>query len=104
GAGCLYARELACLAFDERGELLVPTVQGLAFRENGAWRLVGRREGLPAETALTAEVDREGSLWVGLLGGGLAQRLGGGEFRNITRGDGLSHDVVWAIGRQRSKE
>jgi len=94
--------EFGRLAFDERGELLVPTVQGLAFRDGNAWRLVGRREGLPADTALTAAVDREGSLWVGLLGGGLTQRLGGGEFRNFTRADGLSHDVVWAIGRQRS--
>ena len=103
-AGLPDSSEFGRLAFDERGELLVPTVQGLAFRDGVAWRLVGRREGLPAETALTAAVDREGSLWVGLLGGGLAQRLGGGEFRNITRGDGLSHDVVWAIGRQRPKE
>jgi len=103
-AGLPDSSEFGRLAFDERGELLVPTVQGLAFRDGGAWRLVGRREGLPAETALTAAVDREGSLWVGLLGGGLAQRLGGGEFRNVTRGDGLSHDVVWAIGRQRPKE
>ncbi len=50
------------LAFDDRGRVLVPTVQGLAFRDGGRWRLIGRREGLPSDTALAAIVDREGSL------------------------------------------
>ena len=49
-----------------------------------------------------ALVDAEGSLWVGLLGGGLDRRLGRGEFTNWTRSDGLSQEVVWAIARQKS--
>ncbi len=42
----------------------------------GPWRLIGRREGLALEAALSAIVDREGSLWIGLLGGGLDRRAG----------------------------
>ena len=100
--GLPESSEYGRLAVDDRGELLVPTVQGLAFRDAGGWRMIGRREGLPSDTALSAIVDREGSLWIGTLGGGLAQRLGHGEFTNWSTSDGLSHEVVWAIARQRT--
>src|SRR6185295_10139126 len=95
--------EIGRLAIDDLGRVLVPTVQGLASRDGGLWRLIGRREGLPVDTALAATVDREGSLWVGLLGGGLARRLGHGQITNWTGSDGLSHDVVWAITRQKAR-
>jgi diguanylate cyclase (GGDEF)-like protein len=101
--GLPESSEFGRLAFDDRGELLVPTVKGLASKDNGIWRLVGRREGLASDAALAALVDREGSLWVGLLGGGLDRRLGRGEFTNWTRSDGLSQEVVWSITRQKSK-
>ena len=100
--GLPESSEVGRLAFDDRGNLLVPTVQGLAFKQGGYWRLIGRREGLSSDAALSALVDREGSLWVGLLGGGLDRRLGRGEFTNWTRSDGLSQEVVWAIVRQKS--
>ena len=102
-AGLPEASEYGRLAFDDRGELLVPTVQGLAYRADGLWRLIGRREGLASDTALSALVDREGSLWIGLLGGGVAQRLGHGQFTNWGTADGLSHEVVWAVARQKTR-
>jgi diguanylate cyclase (GGDEF)-like protein len=88
------------LALDDRGRLLVPTSRGLAWRDGGAWRRIGRREGLPAEAVLSALVDREGSLWIGLAGAGLAQQLGRGAFASWGSAEGLSHDVVWSIARQ----
>jgi diguanylate cyclase (GGDEF)-like protein len=94
--------EFGRLAFDDRGEPLVPTVHGLAQKDGNLWRLIGRREGLASDSALSAFIDREGSLWIGLLGGGLAQRLGRGQFTNQTPTDGLSHEVVWAITRQKT--
>ncbi len=101
-AGLPESSEVGRLEFDDAGRLLVPTVQGLAFRDRDAWRLIGRREGLASDAALSAIVDREGSLWIGLLGGGIDRRLGRGEFTNWTRSDGLSQEVVWAIARQRT--
>ncbi len=102
--GLPESSEVGRLAFDGEGRLLVPTVHGVAHEENGVWRVIGRREGLAADTALTAVVDAEGSLWVGLLGGGLTQRLGHGEFTNWAPLDGLSHEVLWAIARQKTRE
>jgi diguanylate cyclase (GGDEF)-like protein len=101
-AGLPESSEYGRLAFDERGELMLPTVRGLTQRNGAAWRTVGRREGLASDAALAAIVDREGSLWLGLLGGGVAQRLGRGEFTNWTKTDGLSHEVVWSVARQRT--
>ncbi|HEY1250967.1 MAG TPA: diguanylate cyclase [Thermoanaerobaculia bacterium] len=100
--GLAESSEVGRLAFDGAGNLLVPTVHGVAYEQDGAWRTIGRREGLAADTALAAVVDAEDSLWVGLLGGGLTQRIGRGEFTNWTPLDGLSHEVLWAIARQES--
>jgi diguanylate cyclase (GGDEF)-like protein len=89
------------LALDGRGRILVPTSRGLAYNAGGIWRRIGRREGLPGETVLSALVDREGSLWIGLAGAGLAQQLGRGAFASFGGAEGLSHDVVWSIVRQK---
>ncbi len=99
--GLPESSEVGRLELDDRGEILLPTVLGLAFRQDGFWRLIGRREGLASDAALSALVDREGSLWIGLLGGGLDRRLGRGELTNWTRSDGLSQEVVWSIVRQK---
>jgi diguanylate cyclase (GGDEF)-like protein len=100
--GLPESSEIGRLGIDDLGRLLVPTVQGLALRDEGLWRLIGRRAGLPVDTALAAIVDREGSLWVGLLGGGLSRRLGHGQITNWSTADGLSHDVIWAVTRQKA--
>jgi ligand-binding sensor domain-containing protein len=101
--GLPESSEVGRLAFDDHGELLVPTVRGIAYEDQGAWRLIGRHEGLASDAALSTLVDREGSLWIGLLGGGLDRRLGRGQFTNWTRDDGLSQEVVWSIARPKSK-
>lgn len=88
------------LALDDRGRLMVPTTHGLARRAGGGWRLIGQREGLESDAVLSALVDREGSLWIGLAGVGLAQQLGRGAFTAWGSAEGLSHDVVWAIARE----
>jgi ligand-binding sensor domain-containing protein/tRNA A-37 threonylcarbamoyl transferase component Bud32 len=87
------------LALDGEGRVLVPTERGLASEEGGRWRLLGRREGLAGETTLSALVDREGSLWIGLAGDGLERRVGHGDFTTWGPAEGLSHSVVWSVAR-----
>jgi ligand-binding sensor domain-containing protein len=101
-AGLPPAVSAGRLALDENGELLVPTERGLAWKKEGAWRILGHAEGLPGETAQAALVDREGSLWIGLAGDGLVRRAGRGRFATWGEAEGLSHSVVWSIVRQRA--
>ena len=51
---------------------MVPTDKGLAIRGEGGWRVMDEQRGL--HSAMTSAVlrDREGSLWVALIGAGVA--------------------------------
>ncbi len=96
--GLPASSEFGRLGLGENGEILVPTVRGLARKRGGAWSLTGRREGLTGAVNV-ALLDREGSLWIGLAGEGLARRLGQGAFRGGGEEEGLANDLVWAIAR-----
>ncbi|HKC23287.1 MAG TPA: diguanylate cyclase [Thermoanaerobaculia bacterium] len=91
------------IAFDASGAPVLPTARGLAERRASRWRLVTRREGLPADVVLAALVDREGSLWVSVAGVGLANRPGRGDFTAFARREGLAGESVLAIARERGK-
>ncbi len=102
-AGLPASSEFGRLELGEKGELLVPTVRGLARRAGGSWSLIGRPEGLPGTSVNCAIVDREGSLWIGLAGEGVARRLGRGAFSGGGEEKGLAHNLVWAIARETSR-
>lgn len=87
------------LAMDRSGALLVPTDRGLATLESERWRMVSVNNGLPSDAVTSALEDREGSLWIGLWGSGLARWAGYKEWEGWTRAEGLSSDVVSAIQR-----
>ena len=92
------------LELDQARRLMVPTQRGLArIAPDGrdGWDLLGRSRGLETDTVLSALVDREGSLWVGTAGVGLAQQLGRGTFTSWGTAEGLPHDVVWSIVREK---
>jgi diguanylate cyclase (GGDEF)-like protein len=91
------------LALDGSKELLVPTVGGLARNESEKWTLLGRAEGLESNSTVSALVDREGFLWLGMAGYGLVQRLGLGNFLNWGVPEGFSNEVVWSIARERTR-
>jgi signal transduction histidine kinase/streptogramin lyase/ActR/RegA family two-component response regulator len=83
------------------GSVMVPTDKGLAIRRGGRWSVIDDRGGL--RTAITTAVleDREGSLWIALVGDGVARFLGQGEWESWTKAQGLPSDVVWSIRRDR---
>ena len=87
------------LGLGDAGEIVVPTIRGLARKEGGTWKLLGPRDGLPGSTVNVALVDREGSLFLGIAGEGLARRLGQGAFRGGGESEGLAHNLVWAVLR-----
>ncbi len=83
------------------GSVMVPTDKGLVIGREDAWRVIDEQRGLGA--AMTAAVleDREGSLWVGLIGAGVARWLGYGEWEAWTKAQGLPSDLIWSIHRDR---
>ncbi len=83
------------------GSVMVPTDKGLAIRREGNWSVIDEQSGL--RTAMTSSVieDREGSLWIALIGGGVARWLGYGKWDAWTKAQGLPSDLIWSIRRDR---
>jgi signal transduction histidine kinase/ligand-binding sensor domain-containing protein/CheY-like chemotaxis protein len=90
------------LALDPQGHLLVPTSQGLARETPDGWEMVGAEHGLTTNDISAVERDREGSIWLGLLGSGLARWLGYNEWQSWSEQEGLSRESVWSIARDTS--
>jgi signal transduction histidine kinase/ligand-binding sensor domain-containing protein/CheY-like chemotaxis protein len=89
------------LALGGDGSVLVPTDQGLAIHSRTGWTLVNRSRGLLNETTSAVMEDREGSLWIGLTGGGVARWLGRHAWESWKTAQGLPSDVVWSVRRDR---
>jgi len=90
------------LALDPAGRLLAPTNRGLARRIAAGWEIIDADQGLTTNDISAVFQDREGSIWVGLLGSGLARWLGYGEWQNWTTHEGLSRESVWSVARDSS--
>ncbi len=87
------------LALDPSGRLLVPTDLGLARETESGWEMVSVDDGLSTNDISAVFQDREGSIWLGLLGSGLARWLGYDEWQNWSDRQGLSRSSVWSIAR-----
>ena len=86
---------------DRLGRMLLPSDHGLWILEGDRWSLVDSNKGLPVDAALSVGEDREGAIWVGCLGAGLARWLGDGNWTTWSRSDGLPNDSVWTMLRDR---
>jgi signal transduction histidine kinase/ligand-binding sensor domain-containing protein/CheY-like chemotaxis protein len=87
------------LALDPSGRLLVPTFKGLARATSHGWEIVDADMGLNTNDISAVIQDREGSIWLGLLGSGLARWLGYDQWQSWNNRDGLSRESVWSITR-----
>ncbi len=72
------------------------TDTGLYGWARGSWERWGPERGLPAFPIRAITEDRDGRLWVGLLGGGVAD-LETNQFRCFTRQHGLADDSVYTL-------
>jgi signal transduction histidine kinase/ligand-binding sensor domain-containing protein/CheY-like chemotaxis protein len=91
----------ATLAVLPSGDLIAQTVSGFAIRKGSGWELVEARKGLPADSVSSVMQDREGSIWIGLNGAGLARWLGRGQWEGWTNAEGLLQNCVWSVQRDR---
>lgn len=87
------------LALDAAGRLLVPTNEGLARATPAGWEVIHAGQGLTTNDISSVMQDREGSIWLGLLGSGLARWLGYGEWQSWNTQEGLSRESIWSIAR-----
>ena len=100
-AGLPVSNTFGSLFIDKQGTLWAPTSLGLAERRGESWRLLNSHSGLVLDSVLAITEDREGSLWIGFGGGGLARWQGRNEWTGFRRAEGLSSEVVWAITRDK---
>ena len=82
------------LSVDSAGRVIIGTNDGLVIRDNDSWQSVSRDSGLRG-SVYTSLQDREGSLWIGLLGRGLVRWVGYGEWEAFTSDSGLGSDIVY---------
>ena len=99
GHGLPPAATFGHLGFGPAGELIVPTSRGLAWLGPSGWQFTGQERGLLSSSVHCTLVDREGSLWLGFYGAGLARWLGYGQWESWTAAEGLADDVVWGVAR-----
>jgi signal transduction histidine kinase/CheY-like chemotaxis protein len=81
------------------GDVIISTPAGLCRWAKDRWRLIDQRAGLVRTDITAMFADREGSLWVGLAGLGLARWLGYSEWENWGRAEGLPHEAIWSLDR-----
>ncbi len=101
--GDLPSAEEARLFIGRDGQLWVPTLRGLARQTATGWEIIGKPRGLPISSVKVALQDREGSIWIGLNGGGLVRWLGFPRWESYTEAEGLSSEAVWTIQRDRAR-
>jgi signal transduction histidine kinase/CheY-like chemotaxis protein/streptogramin lyase len=90
------------LGLDSSGRLLVPTDDGLARRTARGWETVTVDDGLGSSAISAVFRDREGNIWLGLVGSGLARWLGYNEWQNWSDREGLSRSSVWSIASSKA--
>lgn len=86
------------------GRVMVPTDKGLVIGNGAAWDVIDDRRGLPSAMADAVLVDREGSLWVGLIGSGIARWVGLRRMGSVDQGAGaaLRRDLEHPARQRRS--
>lgn len=91
------------LVLDRDGLLLASNDTGVVRRRSGGgWRLFGKKEGLHTDSGINAILaDRDGDVWLGTGGHGLAQWVGYRNWENWTSGQSLPSNNVWSFLRTR---
>jgi signal transduction histidine kinase len=78
------------------GVTWIGTASGLIRYENGAVKWYGEKDGLKVPDVRTILQDREGTIWFGMLGGGVG-RLENGRLTQFLKSDGLASDYVQCL-------
>jgi len=94
------AAHAAPLTVSPAGEVWVGTDQGIVYRRDDRWHVVGQDAGLPGALARSILIDREGTTWIGAVG--LFQWAGRSLVTRHDVASGFVGDLAWTIGRDQS--
>jgi len=93
------AQPYPLLAEDSQGRILTAQGSEIALWEHDHWRFVTEHNGLSPFEVQGLFVDREGSIWMGVVGHGLERWVGEDRWEAYTQADGLPDNLVWASVR-----
>jgi len=99
--GLNSSRELMVVADGQR-EVMIPHAGGLMICDGDRCTNYGTESGLRKAEVYSAMRDREGSIWLGYSGHGLAHWLGREQWQNYGEAEGLANPAVWRIVRDAS--
>jgi diguanylate cyclase (GGDEF)-like protein len=101
-AGVTDAAPYNALAVDAHGHIAASQGPVFGLWENGGWRMVTDRNGLTRADISALFADREGSMWIAVVGHGLTRWAGQDRWEAYTTADGLSDEIAWTSLRDRS--
>lgn len=84
------------LTTDRWGSIIAPEGDGLVMQEAGRWKRIGHPAGLHGPVYSVLQ-DREGTLWLGLGGHGLAKWLGYRQWEHFTSDTGLGGEIAYQV-------
>jgi len=90
------------MTLDAQGRITVSQGSAFGLWEQGHWHMITAHNGLSRLDISTLFADREGSLWIGIVGHGLMRWVGQDRWEAYTMAEGLSNDIIWASMRDRS--
>jgi len=97
--GIPKANDFGIPSLDRSGRLMIPTVRGLFRRVHEHWERTGEEQGMASNALFAATEDREGAIWVGYGGSGVARWPGSENWQAWTKAEGLPDNVVWCVLR-----